>query len=327
MAVDPQRRLIYEVGLEPTTGSLLQPTGFPDIGAAEFERPVRQSDGTIEWVPSLLVESPQSMANRLEAVGWDEGADQPVPALAGLPWVRVVNGTTGEYLTSSRTEAHRLASAFVKDADLDGRSMKDVIRERLDLRDDTPLSARHIAAAVMALDPLCLIHGVFFSDKEWPGQPKIQRAVTAVVEAHEVKTAHSGGVKKDHVRHKNVEGGGSTEGYGTIPFHRTEYTAGSIVGYFTVDRDQIAAYGLGDAATDLLEAVALWEVRTLLDGGMRLRTACDLAVSGSVTDQAGDPLPDADELEARIRTGVEACAALLGVGGPLDVEWSDAKAK
>lgn len=325
----PNRQL-FDVDLEVLSGSRFQPTGFPDLGAALFERPVRR-DGAVEWVSSLLVESAQSMANRMEAAGWPDGAEAPVDVLAGLPYVRVLR-PDGSYLTSSRTEAHRLASAFVKDSTLDGQDMKEVIRERLDLRDDTPLAPRMIAAAVMALDPLCLLHGVFFAEnaKVWPGQPKIARAVTGFVEATDVRRAESGGVKHDEVRHGIAEGAsGSSEGYGTIPFHRTEWTAARITASFTIDLAQIRAYGLGDAATELLGTVARWEIRSLLDEGMRLRTACDLApVEDDIRDRRGEPLAAKKELEERIRELVPRCSDLLGHGGPLDVVWAgDSKKK
>jgi len=53
-------RLLLEAKLQPIAGSRFQPTGFPDLGAAQY----KSSDG----VNMLLVESAQSMANRLEAV-------------------------------------------------------------------------------------------------------------------------------------------------------------------------------------------------------------------------------------------------------------------
>ncbi|MDQ6775324.1 MAG: hypothetical protein M3071_03680, partial [Actinomycetota bacterium] len=43
-----------------------------------------------------------------------------------------------------------------------------------------------------------------------------------------------------------------------------------------LDLEQIRGYGLSDVETELLAAVALWEVRSLLDRPLRLRTACDL---------------------------------------------------
>src|SRR2546421_3867302 len=63
-------RQLFDVPLQPSLGNRFQPTGFPDIGAADFERPVRLADGATTWLRCLLVESAQSMANRLEATAW-----------------------------------------------------------------------------------------------------------------------------------------------------------------------------------------------------------------------------------------------------------------
>jgi CRISPR-associated protein Csb1 len=316
-------RQLFEVDLVTVSGSRFQPTGFPDIGAATFDRPVHRN-GEVAFEPALLVESAQSMANRLEAVAWDTAHDQPVNVLAGLPYVRVL-APDGTFITSSRVEAHRLASAFIKDATLDGEDMKAVIRDRLDLKDDRPIAAREVARAVARLDPMCLLHGVFFAEsaKVWPGQPKIPRAVTGFIEAHDVRPAESGGVKRDVVRHSLAEGqGGTSEGYGSVPYHRTEWTAARIVAYFSIDRDQIRTYGLDDAATELLIAVAQWEIRTLLDGGLRLRTACDLQpANGDLIDLSGDPLLDADALAAKIRD-LRADTDAFGAGDPIEVTWA-----
>ncbi|MGH2767547.1 MAG: type I-G CRISPR-associated RAMP protein Csb1/Cas7g [Actinomycetota bacterium] len=324
MSTRTDTRQLFDVELQPIAGSRFQPTGFPDLGAAVFDRPERVN-GTVRWVRALLLESPQSVANWLESMGWDRAEQRPVPELAGLPYVRVVAADDGRYLTSSRTEAHRVASAYIKDGTLDGREMTVVIRERLGLRDDTPLIPREIARAVAALDPLCLIHGVFFADNLWPGQPKIARAVTGFVEAMDVRPAISGGVKRDEVRHQiggDVEGG-SREGYGFVPFHRTEYTAGRILASFCIDLAQIDSYGLGSAASQLLATIARWEIRTLLDHGLRLRTACDLASMGdSIVDRRGRPLPAAAELAEEIRRLIGECGNLLGDGQPTEVTWT-----
>jgi CRISPR-associated protein Csb1 len=311
-----------DVHMQPLAGARFQPTGFPDVGPALFPRPMGK-DG---WQDCLLLESVQSMANHLEATSWDKGLQTPVPAFAGLPYVRVV-GADGGFLTSSRTEAHRLAAGFVKDSALDGVNMKIVIRERLGLRDDCPLAPRDIALAVFALDPMCLVHGVFFAEnaKVWPGQPRITRAVTAFVEAHDVRPAVSGGVKRDEVRHSVADTGGAKEGYGFVPFHRTEYVARDIVASFTLDLDQLRSYGLPEPATALLGTAARWEVRRLLDGGFRPRTACDLRVSDpSSVDAVLSPLDQlTDELAALVLT----CGDLLGGGQPLAVTWDGGKGK
>ena len=57
--------------------------------------------------------------------------------------------------------------------------------------------------------------------------------MTAFVEAHDVRPAVSGGVKRDQVRHSVADTGGAKEGYGFVPFHRTEYVARDIVAYGT----------------------------------------------------------------------------------------------
>jgi CRISPR-associated protein Csb1 len=324
--LSPHRRL-YDVALVPVSGARFQPTGFPDIGAARFSYPVRDN-GSVAWTDALLVESAQSMANRLEAVGWDTAAQRPVPELDGLPYVRVTAADDGRYITSSRTEAHRLASAYVKDSKIDGQDAKALIGQRLGLRDDTPLAPRDIARAIMALDPLCLVHGVFFADRAWPGQPKITRAVTAFIEAIGVREAVSGGVKRDQVRHQlDTESGGTQEGYGFVPYHRVEYTAERIVAHFSLDLAQITAYGLGADAAALLETIALWEIRSLLDGGLRLRTACDLVPTTAITDRNGVPLPPRQELAATLGELIRRCEELLGGGAPIQAVWTPGKKK
>lgn len=312
-------RRIYDVELVPLLGSSFQPTGFPDVGAATFTRFEHGDE-----IPSLLVESVQSMANRLEATTWDRATDQPVALLAALPWVRVVRTGTEEFLTSSRLEAHRLASPFIHVATLDGRPMFEIIRQRLGLAKDTPLHRRSMAAAVAALDPFCLLHGVFFAQKDWYGQPRFERAVSAVIEAHDVSRVVSGGRKADIVRHQlDAEMGGTAEGYGSVPFHRTEWTAKRIVASFVVDTQLLRSYGLPDTVTDLLETLALWEIRTLLDGGLRLRTACDLEISGDIRTRRGAPLPGKDELDSQVRDLIVASRDVFGDGGPLTVTWAE----
>jgi CRISPR-associated protein Csb1 len=317
------KRYIYDVELAPVSGSTFQPTGFPDIGAATF---TRYQDGC--EVDALLVESVQSMANRLEATAWNRAENQPVDAVTGLPWVQVVRAKTGEFVTSSRQEAHRLASPFVHTATLSGKSMSTVIGERLGLAPDTPLNYPAMAAAVAQLDPFCLVHGVFFSQKRWLGQPRFTRAISGVIEAHDVQRAVSGGRKSDQVRHqldKNGEGGGTAEGYGSVPFSRIEWTAKRIVASFVVDTELLASYGLPQAATEALETLALWEIRNLLDGGMRLRTACDLELVSPVTARRGPELPAADELTGTLENLIAKSNGAYGDGKPITVEWSGKK--
>jgi CRISPR-associated protein Csb1 len=316
-------RYIYDAELMPISGSTFQPTGFPDIGAATF---TRYEDG--REVDALLVESVQSMANRLEATAWNQAVNRPVDAVTGMPWVRVVRAKTGEFLTSSRLEAHRLASPFVHTSTLDGQPMFDVIGKRLSLTADTPLDYRLMATAVAQLDPFCLVHGVFFSHKNWLGQPKFMRAISGVIEAHDVQRAVSGGRKSDRVRHqldKDGEGGGTAEGYGSVPFSRTEWTAKRIVASFVIDIELLRSYGLPQAATDALETLALWEVRNLLEGSLRLRTACDLDLASPVTARRGPELLAAAELTSALGGLIAKSDGVFGDGDAITVEWSGKK--
>jgi CRISPR-associated protein Csb1 len=294
---EPRIKIVAE--LEPIAGTRFQPTGFPDLGPATYASPV---DGR----RLLLVESAQSMANWLEGRLWDARSNEPSDAVGAFPYVRVFDGG-GEYLTSSRTESHRLASAYVKDAKFGETTGLELIRERLGLAKQRPIDHARVARAVFDLDPLCLLHGIFFADEKWPGQPKIARAITAFVEAAGVQEAYSGGVKFDHVSNAGDKEAGKAaeQGYGNVPFARTEFVAESIEASFVVDVSQIRRYALQDRERELLLALALYEIRSLLDEGLRLRTACDLAV-GTVRGElpTAFELPDLGTLEQAIRERV-----------------------
>jgi CRISPR-associated protein Csb1 len=110
----------------------------------------------------------------------------------------------------------------------------------------------------------------------------------------------------------------SAQGYGTVPHHRVEYTASAITAYFTIDHAQFRSYGLSEPATGLLAALADFEIGTLLDGGLRLRTACDLRV----LDVRGQR-PDAEEAAARVAKLATDCSDELG---PVtEITWSRGK--
>lgn len=311
-------RHVIRAELQPILGSTFQPTGFPDVGAATFTRFVDN-----QRVPSLLVESIQSMANRLEATAWSEAANEPVGTVVGMPYVRVVRAG-GDFLTSSRLEAHRLASPYVHMASLGGRPMFDEINTRLGLVKDTPHNRRGMAAAVAALDPFCLLHGVFFSHKDWWGQPKFARAVSGVIEAHDVERAISGGRKSDRVR-LGLDGdkGATAEGFGSVPYHRTEWTAKKIQASFVVDVELLRSYGLPAPVPEMLETLALWEIRSLLDGGLRLRTACDLALTGPIEGE----LAPLEQLGSSLSGLIADTSTALGDGTPLVVEFGGSAKK
>src|SRR5882672_5158304 len=108
--LDKVSRLLMAVSLKPLQGDRFQPTGFPSLGAADYQTKSGHS---------LLVESPQSMANRLEATCWDSTANKPIAVLEGISHVTVRRGPQKElqdkpFLTDSMLEAHRLNSVYIE---------------------------------------------------------------------------------------------------------------------------------------------------------------------------------------------------------------------
>lgn len=309
-------RLVVEADLTPLVGSTFQPTGFPDLGAARFRLP----DGR----DALIVESVQSLTNHFEALGWDAAQQEPIPLLASLPYVRVVHTDDARFLTSSRLEPHRLASAYVRDATIDREEGTAWIAARLGLEPGRPLGWPEIYSAIFQLDPLCLIHGVFFSDVKWHGNPKVRRALSAVIEARGAAPVISGGLKRDDVQIKSAEGRGAEEGYGFVPFGREEFVADEIKLIASVDLEQIRGYGLGEAETRLLSNLAMWELSSLLSRPLRLRTACDLEVTAVTARRPeGADLPDPHALAQEIEShGVE-----FDQPGAREARWPKATGK
>ncbi len=111
-------RLLLQAELAPIQGTRFQPTGFPDVGAGVYTLPNGKEQ--------LLVESAQSVANRLEAVCWDDVGNDLVTALKGLSYVRV-NGSDGGLLTTSIQEAHRLNSPYIERTDFFEKDLKAAI--------------------------------------------------------------------------------------------------------------------------------------------------------------------------------------------------------
>ena len=293
-------RLLFEVPLRPLQGQRFQPTGFPGLGAATFQTANGQS---------LLVESAQSMANRLELTLWDAANSDLVSTASGLSHVRVLRH--GAFLTDTVLEAHRLNSPYL----LEGRdkSFFEMLKADLGGLEAGPIDRRKLATTLLKFDIGSLLHGVFLAKKELAGgRLRVARALSAFIEADGVRVAASGGVKNDHVN----PSGDTKAGFGNVPFARDEFTAERITLYVNLDLGQIRGYGLGPNAERLLILLALYKLRVLLDGSLRLRTACDLE---SVTDRiearrpTGFVLPDAATLADALRPAIEACAHLMKV--------------
>lgn len=278
--------LLLEASLEPLQGSLFQPTGFPDLGAAEYRLP--------EGTRMLLVESAQSMANRLEVVCWDEAGDRLVPALTGLPYVTAILPDGSR--TSSIQEAHRLNSPYIVNS-----AEFAAIKKAVGFEKDQAYNRRKLAKALLRFDPCSLLHGIFL--EKIGGVVRLPRALSAFIEARGVEVAASGGVKFDRVQPESTGDktpyGKAAEGYGNVPYHRDYYTAECIRAFFHIDLALLRGYGLGAVAERLLVALALFKIRVFLRDGLRLRSFCSLGLKGEavVTAPSGFELPAVEALE------------------------------
>lgn len=285
-------RLLVEADLAPVQGHRFQPTGFPDLGAAIYKRP----DGT----RMALVESAQSMANRLEAVCWETASDEITAPLKGLPHV-IVNFENGDR-TSSIQEAHRLNSPYIITEEL-----KKAVKSEVGADEERgTLDNRKLARSVFIRDTNSILHGIFL--EKIAGRLRLQRLLSSFVEAEDVTDVVSGGVKLDRVD----PSGDAKGGYGNVPFSRTEYTAGKIVAYFNLDLATLRGYGLGEAANRLLIALSLYKIFKVLETGMRFRTACDLDVKTIRATRPGgvdlsNHLEFLNELEASLPSLIQSC--------------------
>ncbi len=310
IALKDQPRLLLKAALKPIQGTRFQPTGFPDLGAATYDGP----DGR----KMLLVESAQSMANRLEAVCWDVVADDWVTPLKGLPVVKVKD-KAGKSLTNSVLEAHRLNSPYI----LEGKdkSFLDTLKSELAIAEKGIVDIKKLTATLLKYDTNALLHGVFLAKKEIAGgRMRLPRALTAFIEAEGVTVAASGGVKNDAVD----PSGDTAKGFGNVPFHRDEY-CGHITAFFNLDLALIRGFGLGVDVEALLIAIALFKIQRLLRDGLRLRTACDLEVVGDLVVQRPKDFSvlSLDELEKALPDLIEKAAGGFAKPSATDLTFEE----
>lgn len=354
-------RVLIEAALKPVAGTRIQPTGFPSLGPATYDAPPTTEEERRQYpngVPTLLVESAQSMANRLEAVCWDEGNNALAPELIGLPYVHVKLAGIGDGsdTTNSLLEFHRLNSPYIMSGVTeDGETFASALKPKLGMSpvpaagarsrnaargegapteasddkepDDVAgvVNLRKLAAVCFRYDPNSLVHGVFL--EKIAGRLRHPRALSAFIEATGVGRADSGGVKFDRALPKpKVAGVDAKGGYGNVPFHRTEFTARHITAYFTLDLAQIRGYGLGEDATQLLIALSLWKVRKFLDSTMRLRSACELEIddaNGGVQAKRPDhfKLPSDEDLSKAVRDLIKKCQPMFANPPVTELTW------
>ena len=313
-ALKNQPRLLLEATLKPLQGERFQATGFADLGAALYKLP----DGT----QKLLVESAQSVANRLEMAIWDEANDELIPELNGLAYIRVKKN--GKNFTNSILEAHRINSPYI----LEGKdkAVFDQLKKEAGGFEIGPVNLRDLSNLIFKYDPNAILHGVFLAKKELAGgRLRLARALSGFIEATDVNIAESGGVKNDRVN----PSGDTKQGFGNVPFHRTEFTAKEMKAFFNLDLALLRGYGLGEEATALLINLALFKIRRFLTHGLRLRSACDLEVVGELTATRpeGFTIAPESDLLAECTALIGKCKNLFPDAAITEVNWEEDKSK
>jgi len=271
-----------------------QPAGFPQMGHVIYDAP--RTDGTVEKV--CIVDSAASMANHLESVCLANGRDVDLhPDLQGLPFVVCVtddddkDSKNKRPVTSTLKEGHRLASDYFLDGHriqkengqekIDETTFRENLRNSFKIKEIKkgktyfiyPENWWDIYSTIFRYDPNSLIHGVLFAKE----QIKINRMLTAHMEAYGAKRVSSSGVKFDQL-------GKTTSGQPI--FSVDEEIANEIRATFIVDLALLRSYGrkecdesekgLGDSQKRLLLELILWKIGRLLKQPFRFRSNCFL---------------------------------------------------
>jgi len=338
-------RLLLETELTPLQGKRFQPTGFADLGPAKYTNP----DGT----EMLLVESAQSVANHLEKALLDDNTGDLLPKLSGLPFVKVDCGRLGT--TTTLKEFHRLNSPYIwSGADTvqtskfrsdfcqaigvavpKKKKKKEGDEESGDSDAVGVLDFHRFHQAVFKWDLNSVIHGLFL--EKVAGRLRMTRVLSGFIEASDVRPAENGGTKVDHVLPSpKVVGLNAKDGYGNVPFHRTDFVAKKIVAYFNLDLALLRGYRLNgtkegdteEVATNLIIALSLLKIRRFLSQGLRLRANCDLQLVGEdnavvATRPKGFPIPSEDELLTECERLIRKCneRQLFAVPAITPIEW------
>ncbi len=308
-----QDRVLITAELHLANGSFFQPTGFPDIGACVY------TDGAGQR--RCLVESEQSMANRLEAVCMKSPGVWREPLAGKLPVIRV-QGKNERLLATNLTEPHRVASSYVLEGKISTEkaqkekeekekiTLEKKLEEHLGIEGKTwPLDRRErLTHAVFALDPAAILHGFQFMQWEAVGlrAARLLHARLEAILADGDSEVHYGLVKVDGIEPGSSSAQKSNKGQSIAP--KVRYAPKSIQATFEIDvlalRERpLAPASGGKSAADgsgnqeaqrFLLALALWKIHRFLTnapafdartgdtmGSLRLRADCSLSV-GSV---------------------------------------------
>jgi len=286
-----QDRVVITAPLKLTNGHFLQPTGFPDIDACIYRDPEGR-----RW---CLVESEQSMSNRLEAVCMKSRGIW-VDDLKGLPLI-VVKNKAGDLLATNLTEPHRLASSYILDGERAGSStqMRALFEGKLGLRNGGgfwPLDKRaHLEQLVFALDPAALLHGFQFVQWKFVGLRQT-RLIHARLEAEltDEPEVHYGMVKWDAIEPESTREERANKGQSIAA--KSRVVPKNITATFEIDVLALKSFSLEEDQKKFLLGLGLWKIGAFLGNkvsfdprsrstgpSLRLRADCYLACDESIS--------------------------------------------
>lgn len=277
--------LCIKAGLVTKDGKrYVQAAGFPDIGACIF----RDAQGQTR----CLVESEQSMTNRLEGVCMADGGEWVNPWKTNLPLIEVADNN-GQRIATNLTEPHRIASSYILEGAVNGGTFKDILWKAIGMQgtgkqEKLPLDGRKkLDQAVFAIDPCALLHGFQFVQTKFVGmrQPRILHArIEATLDGDE--EMNYGMVKWDE-----IEPGGqkadSNKGQSIAPKSRIIWK--DITATFELDLLALKHLHLDESKRKFLLGLALWKIGAFLTDypsfdprsrqtlrALRLRSDCNL---------------------------------------------------
>jgi len=286
-----QDRVLITAALTLTKRHFLQPTGFPDIDACIY----RDKEGR-RW---CLVESEQSMSNRLEAVSM-KSPGVWVDDLKGLPLIAVKN-KDDDLLATNLTEPHRLASSYVLESKRTGNAadMRALFEDKLGLRsggDFWPLDKRpDLEKLVFALDPAALLHGFQFVQWKFVGLRQA-RLIHARLEAElaDDPEVHYGMVKWDAIEPESTREERANKGQSIAA--KSRIVPKDVTATFEIDLLALKSLSLEANRKRFLLGLTLWKIGAFLANrasfdprsrstgpSLRLRADCYLTCDESIS--------------------------------------------
>jgi CRISPR-associated protein Csb1 len=297
-----QDHIVITASLKLTNGNFLQPTGFPDIGPCIY----RDKEGR-RW---CLVESEQSMANRLEAVCMKENGVW-VDELKGLPLI-VVKNKGGNLLATNLTEPHRIASSYILEGKRAGDTddLRKLFEEKIGLENKGniwPLDKRaNLEKLVFALDPAALLHGFQFVQWKFVGLRQT-RLIHARLEAElaDDPEVHYGMVKWDAIEPESTREQHANKGQSIAA--KSRIVPKNVTATFEIDVLALKNLSLKEDRKKFLLGLALWKIGAFLANkasfdprslptrpSLRLRADCYLtceSISWSGNSSKGQTTP------------------------------------